>query len=675
MSRDRIIQIVAIVLMLGFLAGGGVVATQVASSAGRNRLVYADSVEDGDPPEVALGIAMGAFRGIFVNWLWMRANDLKEEGKYYEAVDLAKTITRLQPRFPRVWAFHAWNLAYNISVATNTPQERWQWVRAGIELIRKEGIPANPGEVILYRELAWIHLHKIQAYMDDSHVYYKRQFAMEWQGVLGAPPRIPIEIKEAEARREYYVQNWLKAIDDAPASLSELYRLRPGARTIADRLAREAGVDISTAQGARQLLVGVEQLRSMQRTARNMGIERVSLPPGPLTSILTDEKLRDDGLVLLSTLRKVMLRDEYKMDIGRMIRYTRQYGPLDWRHASTHAVYWSSVGAEEARLRYNERNKDDIDLVNTDRMTIQGLQDLFRTGTLYFDPLNPDFYRQLPNLDYLESYGTAIENAASRDSVYEDTTRIYTQYQAGYENFLRDAVRYLFRRGDEARANEYYDLLRKNPYRNQHSQGLIEETNVTLAEFVKNEIAKDNRETSPVVALQEIEGSLTVAFTDGLLGQNQKVFESAMRYARLFHQVYTDSQNYKTFLAQQSGGQGRLAFPPFNFIAGQALARMIMEAGLVDGSIMYRMVPGTEDRVRGYAYVFLEASGLKEQIDAAAIAEAGGPDAIAGLPPEERPKGFDYWFPPPAPATLEMYRQEVRAAVSGPEGSGDVMEK
>jgi hypothetical protein len=68
-----------------------------------------------------LGIAMGAFRGIFVNWLWMRANDLKEQGKYYEAVDLAKTITRLQPRFPRVWAFHAWNLAYNISVATNTP--------------------------------------------------------------------------------------------------------------------------------------------------------------------------------------------------------------------------------------------------------------------------------------------------------------------------------------------------------------------------------------------------------------------------------------------------------------------------------------------------------------------------------------------------------------------------
>jgi hypothetical protein len=48
MSRDRIIQLVALVLMLGFLSGAGVVATQVASSAGRHRLVYADSVEDGD---------------------------------------------------------------------------------------------------------------------------------------------------------------------------------------------------------------------------------------------------------------------------------------------------------------------------------------------------------------------------------------------------------------------------------------------------------------------------------------------------------------------------------------------------------------------------------------------------------------------------------------------------
>src|SRR5687767_15736423 len=117
MRRERIVQLAALGVMIACLAASQVVTASLASSAGRNRLVYTDSAEEGDPPEVAIGIAMGAFRGLFVNMLWMRANDRKNEGRYYDAVDLARTITKLQPRFPRVWVFHAWNLAYNISVA------------------------------------------------------------------------------------------------------------------------------------------------------------------------------------------------------------------------------------------------------------------------------------------------------------------------------------------------------------------------------------------------------------------------------------------------------------------------------------------------------------------------------------------------------------------------------
>ena len=33
------------------------------------------------------------FRGVFVNWLWMRANELKEAGRYHESVELASAIT------------------------------------------------------------------------------------------------------------------------------------------------------------------------------------------------------------------------------------------------------------------------------------------------------------------------------------------------------------------------------------------------------------------------------------------------------------------------------------------------------------------------------------------------------------------------------------------------------
>jgi len=118
------IKLMALGLMAGGLAGAGVISNQISASSGRNQLVYTDRAEDGMTREEALGVAAGAFRGIIVNYLWIRANDMKQAGKFYEAVDLAKTITRLQPRFPRVWAFHGWGLAYNHPVQTQPQEER-----------------------------------------------------------------------------------------------------------------------------------------------------------------------------------------------------------------------------------------------------------------------------------------------------------------------------------------------------------------------------------------------------------------------------------------------------------------------------------------------------------------------------------------------------------------------
>ena len=189
MKQDRIIQAACIAVIGLCLTVSSLLSTEITAEAGRSQLTYVDAANQDDPPEVALGIAMGAFRGLFVNYLWLRATKLKEDGKFYEAIELSEAITRLQPRFPRVWSFHAWNMAYNISVATQTETERWQWVNAGIDLLRKEAIPRNPNDVLLHKELAWIFLHKIQGYTDDANRFYKREFAREWTIAIGPPPR------------------------------------------------------------------------------------------------------------------------------------------------------------------------------------------------------------------------------------------------------------------------------------------------------------------------------------------------------------------------------------------------------------------------------------------------------------------------------------------------------
>ena len=93
------------------------------------------------PPVLAFTtVALGGFRGLIANALWIRANDLQEEDKYFEMVQLADWITKLQPHFTTVWVHQAWNMAYNISIKFNDMNDRWLWVLRGIELLRDRGL-------------------------------------------------------------------------------------------------------------------------------------------------------------------------------------------------------------------------------------------------------------------------------------------------------------------------------------------------------------------------------------------------------------------------------------------------------------------------------------------------------------------------------------------------------
>lgn len=189
MTKDRIIIFVAVVLMAASLGGAALLMPHINHMRRELQLVANDELMKNLPPKIAITqAALGSFRGLAVDVLWGRVTQMKQEGKFYEAMQLSDWITQLQPRFPEVWRFHAWNMSYNISVATYTPQERWMWVRAGIDLLREEGIPLNPNSVLLYRELGWIFLHKVGQFSDDGHWYYKQQMAQEWTEILGPPP-------------------------------------------------------------------------------------------------------------------------------------------------------------------------------------------------------------------------------------------------------------------------------------------------------------------------------------------------------------------------------------------------------------------------------------------------------------------------------------------------------
>ena len=170
MNRDRITQFVAAGVAAISMTTGGVMLPSIIDDAERSTLRYSNNAVEGAPDWVnTLGMSIGALRGLMVDYLWIKINRMKDAGLFYEVMADAELITKLQPRFSQVWVFHAHNMAYNISVATNTLEERWEWVNAGIRLLREKGLVANPDDMVLHKELSFFFGHKIDGNSDDAH--------------------------------------------------------------------------------------------------------------------------------------------------------------------------------------------------------------------------------------------------------------------------------------------------------------------------------------------------------------------------------------------------------------------------------------------------------------------------------------------------------------------------
>ena len=174
-------------------------------------------------------IALGGFRGLISNFLWIRANDLQQDDKFFEAAQLATWITDLEPHFTQVWLFQGWNMAYNISVKfkENAPgdyADRWRWVENGITLLRDQGLKYNPDDVLIHRELAWFFQHKMGANLDDANMYYKEQWATNMMPFFGPEgtnyedlisPRTPEQRTNALILRDRYKLDpaFIKTVD------------------------------------------------------------------------------------------------------------------------------------------------------------------------------------------------------------------------------------------------------------------------------------------------------------------------------------------------------------------------------------------------------------------------------------------------------------------------------
>lgn len=612
------IKLLAILLMISSLAGSVFLVPAIAASAGRHTLTSAQRAEDSDPPEVSLGIAMGAFRGLFVNMLWMRANELKEQGMFHESIELAKTITKLQPRFPRVWAFHAWNLAYNISVETQTPQERYQWVMSGVRLLRDEGIPANPNDLYLHKELAWILLHKIGGFTDDANRFYKRELAAEWTVVMGPPPRASGENRGRDEIIALYVE-WLRPIAESPATIDGVIKQAPAAERLLAQLRTRVGVE-----PGRELLERWTQHNAIKDSPRRPIFEAAYGPKNAaFAELFADPQYAEAWAVLVPHTRQRLLADEYHMSVRRMMRYTEKFGPLDWRHHGSHALYWASQGIERSLSRFDETNRQNFDFVNTDRMVMQAIQSLYRSGDLYFNYLSylnggRGYFQGMPNEYFVESYGDIYEDVVERAGVYEDPSRPRRNYATGYENFLEDAISFFYRRGQFDKADEWFTRLRTWDGQNVHTDQTRPDRYSSLEDLVNSNLF--DRYTSPHVAAGQVAASLQGAF-QALIRGDTDLFLGQFEFARQVHAYFFNEQYREVVASDGAGARMEWMDKDFRYVAGGVFAATIDNLDYDEAEIAYSYAPAS---LQQYAYDILYEK-FKPSIDAAQTS-AGGPD-------------------------------------------------
>lgn len=453
MTNDRLSEIVAVVVLIASLATASFATTSIQREREALDLVVSMEGVSGMPPHVAVATAaLGTFRGLAVDVLWARADALQTQGKFFEAQTLSQWITTLQPRFPKVWAFQAWNLAYNISVCTPVADERWGWVNRGINLLRAQGIPLNASDASLAMELSWIFFHKIGGKHDREHWYYKVRLAREFRELLG---------DTSGGRTTAEAIERFRVIAEAAESLDQIADDPSVQQTL--RLLNEHGA--APNESLVRMLGNVNLYSGSIDTQIRAGNV---LPAGTNRDLLaalieSPEDAATLSAIVLPHLQKRVLVDRYHMDPAFMLEQMKRYGPLDWGHPHAHGIYWSELGVTRGREMLRREKINELMIIRT---RLMNLLHLTRTGRIEFDPLS-DRIDLLPDPRFIEGYEYGMQDAVRLIQSQEGVSAAEFGYAdisdllQGYEAFLQEATVFCYLYGDETEAAGCFTKLQK----------------------------------------------------------------------------------------------------------------------------------------------------------------------------------------------------------------------
>ncbi len=529
--RDRLIQAAAVAGALSAVIGASLLVGPLNQIRKDYELIIDPHQIGTLPADISLVTQMGTLRGLAIVVGFGRAEELKQEGRFFELMQLSSWMCKLAPQFDKVWQYHAWNQAYNISVCEYTAEGRWKWVQNGVRLIRDQGLIYNPKSNGLYKELAYIFWHKIGDMTDDHHYNYKRALAVQVESVLGTCPPTLTDEEEIE---------WFRPVAEADPDVDGLIASDPAVAAFVQRLGEvDLGADAGLLKFVARYMRPQSEVRRLRKTVDEAAQQKIN----ERLEILRDESTAAARDRLLASLRARELDAQFRMDPKWMLRLMEKYGPVDWRTPFGQTLYWATLGDEVTR---RIKKLDPSDAMNTARFINFALQNTVQRGRYivepdFDEPFN-SFINILPDPRFIDATHESFLEVGKQQDADDPEFREGTsgpRYWTGHVNFLRTSIMTLYFEGDArsmARARYYYEYLRD--YDVDPDTGETKPQYLQPLESFVFSIWREAAETSRS-ATAAIGSLLDRALRQLSLG-NADGFEAALARAKWVHQKYSE---------------------------------------------------------------------------------------------------------------------------------------
>jgi len=92
--------------------------------------------------------------------LWQQSEIFRDTGRWWMVLPLLRITTFLDPSFAEAFDFAGWHIAYNLRAEEKDEQQRFQWVKLGIQ-VYEQGLERSPNNFSLLFGLGWTAYDKL----------------------------------------------------------------------------------------------------------------------------------------------------------------------------------------------------------------------------------------------------------------------------------------------------------------------------------------------------------------------------------------------------------------------------------------------------------------------------------------------------------------------------------